>query len=101
MNHAEVDAFARWASPDTMQAVGSAGIAAQRDWLVLVLLPWELHHGAPYRRCPMIFPGAAARAAGIAAAEVAVVCRIWPDSLDEVLRPSVQSTFPLPYFPRS
>jgi hypothetical protein len=49
----------------------------------------------------MIFPGAAARAAGIAAAEVAVVCRIWPDSLDEVLRPSVQSTFPLPYFPRS
>jgi hypothetical protein len=90
MNHPEVDAWLRWAAPETVQAVGAASAAAHNDWLARVRLPWEIYDGTPHRRCPVIFPGAAARAAGIAAAEVAIVASIWPDGLGEVLRPSTR-----------
>jgi hypothetical protein len=50
----------------------------------------DLHEQAdlePWSGGRFIFPEVAAGWAGTAAGELAIICRIWPDSLDDVLRP--------------
>jgi hypothetical protein len=83
----EMKAWSRWASPDSVDAVGQVAIEAMGAWPM-----WcsnrELDDVAPW--CPSVWEWSArwSEAAALAAAEMAIVCHIWLDPLNEVLRPA-------------
>ncbi len=61
-------------------------LRAFAEWRDLVVTERELHDLVPWAPSGRIEPGAAARAASDAAAELAVVCAVWPRSVDAALR---------------
>jgi len=87
MNAGEIDAWRRWASPETVQSVARAAMVACDDWQRRILRPWELADVASLSAMPLLFPETVAERAAAAAVEVAIVVSVWRDGLDEVLRP--------------
>jgi hypothetical protein len=79
----EMKAWTRWASPDSVSTVAHVAIDA--------MYAWPTHMGADLTPppCPRLreWPTHWTHAAALAAAEMAIVCHIWPEPLDEVLRP--------------
>jgi hypothetical protein len=82
----EMEAWSRWASPDSVTDVALIAVDAMGAWPM-----WcsnrELDDVAPW--CPSAWEWSArwTEAAALAAAELAIICSIWPDQLNEVLRP--------------
>lgn len=88
MTRDEIVHWSLWACEDSRAQIGPAGMAARDDWVVSINLADELQ---ALRVCGIkrrMTPNLAAEAAANAAVEVAIVCSIWPERLDDVLRPS-------------
>jgi hypothetical protein len=69
MRDAEIEAWSRWASPPVVAQVRADGLRA-------------------YDRCVLQgHPETEALAAGQATLELAIICYVWPQPLDPVLRP--------------
>jgi hypothetical protein len=84
----EVEAWSRWASPDSVSAVAHVAIDAMHAWPMRMWANREFADLTPLP-CPSLqnWPTHWTHAAALAAAEMAIVCHIWPEPLDEVLRP--------------
>jgi hypothetical protein len=80
-------AWSRWASPVSINVVAQVAVDAMVEWPMRMCGNRELADLAPW--CPSVWewPGRWSEAAALAAAELAIVCHIRPDSLNEVLRP--------------
>lgn len=85
MNHAEIEAWAVAAPDASARAVRFAVIEAHGHWLHRTADPAELHDLAPHALTGLVLASTASRAASAAAAEVAIVCEIWPRSIDAAL----------------
>jgi hypothetical protein len=81
----EMEAWSRWASPDSVSAVAHVAIDAMHAWPTRMSGNWELADLAPPCPCVWEWPTRRRQAAALAAAEMAIVCHIWPEQLDEVL----------------
>jgi hypothetical protein len=85
----EIEAWSRWASPDSVSAVAHVAIDAMHMWPMRMGANRELaDHLEPLCPCIWEWPMRWRQAAALAAAEMAIVCHIWPDQLNEVLRPA-------------
>lgn len=87
MRHAEIAAWSERAPVKHVQDAGQAGLDAQLYWLGRVHSRIERSDLAPWCEDGWIVPRIAAKAAGKAASELAIVCAIWPGSIDDCLRP--------------
>jgi hypothetical protein len=79
----EINAWLRWAAPESLNTVVHAAVDAMDAWPMC-----GNPDLAPLCRPIWVWPIEWSEAAAQAAAEMAIVCHIWPDSLDEVLRPA-------------
>ncbi len=86
----EINAWSCWAAVESVAAVERAGIVALADWPRRIQQPAELEALEPFTARGLIYPGVATQAAGDAAVELAIVVSIWPESLDDILRPSLR-----------
>jgi hypothetical protein len=88
MRFYEIEAWLRWASPYSISAVAQVAVDAMNAWPMRICGSRELADLAPW--CPSVWawPAQWSEAAALAAAEMAIVCHIWPGLLDEVLRPA-------------
>lgn len=87
MRHAEIAAWSERAPVKHVQDAGQAGLDAQLYWLGRVHSRIERSDLAPWCEDGWIVPRIAAKAAGKAASELAIICAIWPTPIDDVLRP--------------
>jgi hypothetical protein len=81
----EIKAWSRQAAPDAVKAVAEVAIDAMNAWPIRMCGNRELVDLAPW--CPSL-RGQSARwsqAAALAAAEMAIVCSVWPEPLNEAL----------------
>jgi hypothetical protein len=87
MTYREIKAWSRWASQESINAVAQVAVDAMDAWTMRTFGDSELTDLAWW--CPSIWawPVQWSEAAALAAAETAIVCNIWPDQLNEVLRP--------------
>ncbi len=67
-------------------AVRRAVVLTHADWLERIECPAELYDLAVWSLSGLILPTTAARAACTAAAELAIVCAVWPGPVDLALR---------------
>jgi hypothetical protein len=86
MNHHEIEAWGVAATEQSACRVRGALVKAHCDWLERVAQPVELHDLAPHALTGLVYATVAARAASAAAAELAILCEIWPRSIDAELR---------------
>jgi hypothetical protein len=84
----EIVAWSRRASPYSINSVAQVAVDAINAWPMRDCGNRELADLAPW--CPSVgaWPVQWSAAAALAAAEMAIVCHIWPDPLNEVLRPA-------------
>jgi len=78
MNDAQIEAWAAAAGPAPARAVRFAVLEAHLHWLHRTADEHELHDLAPWSVSPTIVPSDAAAAARTAAAELAIICLVWP-----------------------
>ena len=95
MIQAEIDSWAHAATLDQAHAVRNAVVTAHADWLQRIAGPAELHDLALISITGLVWPAIAARAAGAAAAETAILVAIWPRPIDQALgRPTTNGRGP-------
>jgi hypothetical protein len=88
MNQREIEAWVT-AGPGAVEratAVRSAVLLAHADWLHRMQDQYEVRDLAPWCPAGCVLFAPAARTASIAAAELAVVCAVWPRPIDAALR---------------
>ncbi len=86
MKPSEIAAWQEWAAPESVMEVARVGIAAMEDWAERITSPIERSHLGQYCLIPLLFPLTVAERAANCAVEVAIVCSVWPEPLDGILR---------------
>lgn len=87
MNEREIETWSRWASPATVAAVDDYARFTRDDWRRRLPDPGELLALLDWCGGSIVVE-LAARAAALAAIELAVILHVYPRPLDLVLRPS-------------
>jgi hypothetical protein len=77
MHPSEIDAWSHRAPEHQVIAASQAGLDAELDWLGLVHSRIERSDLAPFCGRGWFIPKTAAKAAGGAAVELAIVCSMW------------------------
>jgi hypothetical protein len=85
----EIVIWSRWAAQGSVNAVAQVAIDAMAEWPMRMCGDQELDDLAPWRQSGWVACRRdGMRAAALAAAETAIICHIWPEPPDEVLRPA-------------
>jgi hypothetical protein len=88
----EILVWARWADRDSVAAVAQVAIDAMTEWPMRMVDHQELADLVPWRRDGWIWPVGWNETPALAAAEMAIICHIWPEPPDEVLRPATAAS---------
>jgi hypothetical protein len=83
----EMETWSRWASPDSVSAVAQVVVDAMDAWPIRMCGNWEIADLTPWCSSVWAWPVQWSQAAALASAELAIICHIWPEPLNEVLRP--------------
>jgi hypothetical protein len=85
----EIVIWSRWAAQGSVNAVAQVAADAMAEWPMRMCGDQELDDLAPWRQSGWVaLPARWHEAAALAAAEMAIICHIWPEPPDEVLRPA-------------
>ena len=84
----EIMVWSHWATQGSVNAVVQVAVDAMVEWTMRMCGDQELADLAPWRQSGWVSPARWDEVAALAAAELAIICNIWPESPDEVLRPT-------------